>query len=608
MPLDNELIEDEQTDIGPNGKVNMPSPSDATMSMAESEASLSNSPKIIDKTDQEVTVLLPNQVQEYSPLTDFAPLSSSPVINITEEALDNKVVISTVNDVDPSTQPRKDFASALHFVASGINSSTLPLETRYDYVFEANLALQDAPVLRRQTTDEELVQEVMDGPFRLRSDNYPNIAQTLIERFKKRSADFAAKTRCLQSEYKALHLRWAANCRKLDQNLASQTVEPPSPTFRAPRRSNGFGDIVRSDLEMEQIIASLGNEDMTDPNVLAIRNMATIPDLISTDVDSHDISYLDDNGLIENPVQFFDTYSALGRWTEEEKELFLEKYGTYPKQFDVIASFLPGKTATQCIMFYYLHKKELLNFRAAVKKHGPKRKRGRKGGKGKGKGNALLADIMKPSRGQDGEDTGHRQMQQFGGMAAINGRKILSRRFIMQTGLSNEGNAGSFNVGNLSSGADITRNDGNPRLSKSRSESPEEVDDSAIVVDHRRKRSDKPMGSIVESDDVVVLSEKPKEKVKRPPGRPPKQPKQPVRGDETGPSVVPVKVTSYVWTKYEEAQYLKLVKEHGRDFRKVADGMPAKTELQCRNYFRKHRELERIAKEAEERLAKHSRS
>lgn len=609
-PLRGELNPDDRMEIGSDKRLDRTTPSDDILSMTESESPLPNSPIILDPKAHfsEVTIVSSTQVPESSPLTDFAPLSSSPVINIIEEAADVEIPapMPIVENFDRPTLPKTDLASALRqFVAGTINTKALPVETRYDYVFEANLALKDASAMRKQTSNKELVQDVMeDVQFQRRLETHSSVAQVLIEQFKKRSEDFAAKTRRLRAEYKTLHMRWVTNCRKLDQDLASQITLPPSPTFRASRRTAGFGDIVRSDLEMEQIIAALGNEDMTDPNVLAIRNTATIPDLLTSDCNNLDVSYLDDNGLIEDPVEFFDTYSALGRWTEEEKDLFLEKFGTYPKQFDVIASFLPGKTPTECIMFYYLHKKELLDFRAAVKKYGPKRKRGRKGGKGKGKGNALLADIMKPSRGQD-DDAGHRQMQQFGGMAAINGQKIISRRSLLK-GVQSGGGAGSLNMSNVPSSLDAAKNDAN---SKSRSESPEEVDDSAIVVDHRRTRSVKLVEPVpTETDVVVVSTEKSKEKIKRPPGRPPKQPRHPVRTEETSPSTAPVKVTSYVWTKAEEAQYLKLVKEHGKDFKKIAAGMPAKTELQCRNYFRKHREFERIAKEVEDKLARTSRT
>ncbi|KAF8524288.1 hypothetical protein BU17DRAFT_26064, partial [Hysterangium stoloniferum] len=261
-------------------------------------------------------------------------------------------------------------------------------------IFRDNHALQDTPISRNRTSNDKLVREIMDGPFRDRLEDHISVFRKLSERFAKRSEELAQKTQKLRAEYKAYHERWVVNCRKLDQNMASQGTEGlPLPTARVTRRSSNFGDSVRSDLEMEQIIASLGNEDMTDPNVLAIRNTAVIPDLINTvpfNVDNQ-VMYADDNGLVDDPMNAFNAYDSLGRWTHEEKDVFLKKYGIYPKQFGTIASFLPNKTPAQCIMFYYLHKKELIDFRLAVSKYGPKRKRGRK--TGKGKGNALLADI-----------------------------------------------------------------------------------------------------------------------------------------------------------------------------------------------------------------------
>ncbi|KAF8591315.1 hypothetical protein K439DRAFT_1327362, partial [Ramaria rubella] len=299
---------------------------------------------------------------------------------------------------ESASEAADDIAAALRVFAKAREGKDFQTRSeRYEPILRANHSLLDAPCTRITTSSDEVVHAMMKGSFQARIETHSAVAESLLERFKRRTEDMSTKTRRLRAEYKTYHDRWVANCRNLDQSMASsasQGVEGlPPPSGRVTRRSTNLGDAVRSDLEMEQIIASLGNEDLTDPNVLAIRNTAVIPDLISTDPSALNVTYKDDNGLVDDPEDMFNVYDALGRWTDEEKELYLEKYGIYPKQFGLIASFIPGKTSAQCVMFYYLHKKELIDFRAAIAKYGPKRKR--RGGRktGKGKGNALLADI-----------------------------------------------------------------------------------------------------------------------------------------------------------------------------------------------------------------------
>lgn len=154
-----------------------------------------------------------------------------------------------------------------------------------------------------------------------------------------------------------------------------------------------LGDAVRSDLEMEQIIASLGVEELTDPNHLALRNLATIPDMIS--VSQGEVKYLfdDTNNLVADPYRFYDTSAGIDAWTDEEKEVFLEQFAANPKQFGIIASFLPSKTASQCVTYYYLNKKKNIDFRKVISLYAPGKRR--RGGRrtDKRKGNALMADI-----------------------------------------------------------------------------------------------------------------------------------------------------------------------------------------------------------------------
>jgi len=211
-----------------------------------------------------------------------------------------------------------------------------------------------------------------------------------------RSAAVDRKVARLKAEYLELQSKWLEHCAKLDEEARANSPEDTIATSgRTTRRSAAtLGDAVRSDLEMEQIIASLGNEDLTDANHLSMRNAATLPDMISVARGYVDFVYDDTNNLVLDAPEFYRQRTGIDDWTEEEKQVFLKAYAAYPKQFGIIAESLPNKTAEQCVLFYYLHKKKHIDFRKVIQHYAPKT---RKGGRrtDKQRGNALLADIMR---------------------------------------------------------------------------------------------------------------------------------------------------------------------------------------------------------------------
>jgi hypothetical protein len=211
-----------------------------------------------------------------------------------------------------------------------------------------------------------------------------------------RRAAVDKKAARLKAEYLELQSKWLEHCAKLDEEAKANSPEDTITTSgRTTRRSAAtLGDAVRSDLEMEQIIASLGNEDLTDANHLSMRNAATLPDMISVARGYVDFVYDDTNNLVLDAPEFYRQRTGIDDWTEEEKQFFLKAYAAYPKQFGIIAESLPNKTAEQCVLFYYLHKKKHIDFRKVIQHYAPKT---RKGGRrtDKQRGNALLADIMR---------------------------------------------------------------------------------------------------------------------------------------------------------------------------------------------------------------------
>jgi len=240
--------------------------------------------------------------------------------------------------------------------------------------------------------------EIMDAArLRERNIKHRKLRSAVVDLFAQRQSRISTKAAQLKEEYLALHERWMEHCARLDdehKSGSSDEVAVPS-GGRATRRSTAIlGDAVRSDLEMEQIIASLGVEELTDPSYLAIRNVAKIPDMISVTQGSVQYLFDDTNNILDDPAEFYGASSRSDYWTEEERNIFMKEFAAHPKQFGVIAERLPNKTAAQCVTYYYLHKRQGIDFRKAVLQYGAGRRR--RNGKGaKQRGNALLADIRR---------------------------------------------------------------------------------------------------------------------------------------------------------------------------------------------------------------------
>ena len=270
-------------------------------------------------------------------------------------------------------------------------------EERVNPILMSNRAVATASPNAPVPSSDTLVQEVWAGQRAQETTKtfYSHVRDSLVANMTSRQETVDEKVVRLRKEYLALHREWIARCAELDN---SHRVDPAvgevaSVPARTTRRSAAvLGDAVRSDLEMEQIIASLGNDELYDPAHLALRNVAAIPDMISVTRGKVDAVFDDVNNTVDDPISFYDPSPGLAEWTDEEVETYKQRFAKYPKQFGHIAAGLANKTQAQCVQFYYLYKKALIDFREAVTTYGQSKRRrgGRKTDKKKG---GLLADI-----------------------------------------------------------------------------------------------------------------------------------------------------------------------------------------------------------------------
>ncbi|KAG5351564.1 hypothetical protein C0989_005814 [Termitomyces sp. Mn162] len=458
---------------------------------------------------------------------------------------------------------------------------------RVDPVLKTNQALA---ALSHQdmsdTTPEQVVKEISEGPARdKKMENFAMIKGSLVERFEERQNALTEKVQRLKQEYLSLHERWLAHCAALDEQNKAGVAEPEvvQPTGRTTRRSTAnLGDAVRSDLEMEQIIASLGNDEATDPNHLSLRNLATIPDMISVTHGKVDYTYDDTNHCVEDPAEYYGPHTGIDDWTEEEKKIFLDKFAAHPKQFGMIAEHLLNKTAAQCVDYYYLHKKKVIDFRKVISQYAPnKRKRGRTGKK---KGNALLADIRQHDAEVHGEiDSPRSSGRPSRGRKPIlplesrEGRKAPNSRRRSQLDMTPS--AGSATPtpepetrrrgGRRSTGGPVTA-----PLSRTVSVS---LDDG-------------------EEEMTEETSERPAKRTKRG-GRKVIKSAATVTDEPSDPEIKTVEFAEPIsrrksggngnqWSDEDKNLFLTLLAQHGDDFKRIAASMPNKTTSQVSNYYK----------------------
>lgn len=86
--------------------------------------------------------------------------------------------------------------------------------------------------------------------------------------------------------------------------------------------------------------------------------------------------YFDENMLVEDPVLAHNQFKQRIVWTDQEKQIFMEKYALHPREFKKIANSLPGKTIKDVIEYYhnYRIKLDLKKLEVAARSKGSKRR------------------------------------------------------------------------------------------------------------------------------------------------------------------------------------------------------------------------------------------
>ena len=327
----------------------------------------------------------------HSPSHDSLP-PDSPIIAPSSPLPTSPNALPKLHEIPPFSEAKTKAEALRIVVMTRLLCDRQTREERIGPVLMANLSIAAPLEVHPTATPAILFEKVLSGQvMQDRMEMFSKAKRALAGYVGQRQIMTDEKINRLREEYLSLQESWIEHCNALDekqrQSLASEQENQHS--GRTTRRTAAITDAVRSDFEMEQIIASLGVDDATDPNHLSLRNLAKIPDMISVTNGKVDYVFDDTTHLVENPKDYFAT--GIEDWTEAEKHTFLQKFGAHPKQFGIIADYLPNKTAAQCVDYYYLHKKRFIDFRKVVSQFAPNKRKRR--GMGRKKGNGLLADI-----------------------------------------------------------------------------------------------------------------------------------------------------------------------------------------------------------------------
>ncbi|XP_039627956.1 nuclear receptor corepressor 2 isoform X1 [Polypterus senegalus] len=140
---------------------------------------------------------------------------------------------------------------------------------------------------------------------------------------------------------------------------------------RVGQRSGGLStSALRSEHEVSEIIDGLTEQENSERQM---RQLAVIPPMLF-DAEQQRIKFINMNGLMDDPMKVYKDRQVMNMWSEQEKETFREKFIQHPKNFGLIASFLERKTVADCVLYYYLTKKNE-NYKSIVRRN--YRRRGR---------------------------------------------------------------------------------------------------------------------------------------------------------------------------------------------------------------------------------------
>ncbi|XP_053702775.1 nuclear receptor corepressor 1 isoform X3 [Synchiropus splendidus] len=134
---------------------------------------------------------------------------------------------------------------------------------------------------------------------------------------------------------------------------------------RVGQRGTGLSaTIARSEHEISEIIDGLSEQENNEKQM---RQLSVIPPMMY-DSEQRRVKFINMNGLMDDPMKVYKSRQFMNVWTEHEKEIFKEKFVQHPKNFGLISSYLERKCVADCVLYYYLTKKNH-NYKTLVRRN-----------------------------------------------------------------------------------------------------------------------------------------------------------------------------------------------------------------------------------------------
>jgi serine/arginine repetitive matrix protein 2 len=260
---------------------------------------------------------------------------------------------------------------------------------------------------------------------------HSRVAKLVAEVIKRENIEAEEKIASIRAEYLELDADWREQIKFLDRTMEKRGAAPRAyysappeleesdpatilnamaaplapatpideafPTRTNRRRGVTAGDGVLSEATYQEMLGAMQATLARQPEERAKRTTAKVPDMIP--VLERSVIFDDENDLVTDPLAFYDFQGvAEPIWTEHERALFLKRYLAWPKEFGKISSGIPGKSAEECVAYYYRTKKKV-GYKDLVHKRSGDRKKKGEPDKKSGKSSALLSDLnrLKPA-------------------------------------------------------------------------------------------------------------------------------------------------------------------------------------------------------------------
>ncbi|XP_028782100.1 uncharacterized protein LOC114738230 isoform X2 [Neltuma alba] len=195
-------------------------------------------------------------------------------------------------------------------------------------------------------------------------------AAAVREKFVERKRLARIKERVITLKFKALHHQWKEDmrllsvrkCRPKSQKKLEAGIRTTNNGFQKNRSSirsrisypgNNLSLVPTSEIN------NFASKLLSDPQVKVYRSALKMPALILDEKEKMILRFPCSNGLVEDPLAYEKERAMINPWTSEEREIFMEKFAAFGKDFRKISSFLDHKTTADCVEFYYKnHKSE----------------------------------------------------------------------------------------------------------------------------------------------------------------------------------------------------------------------------------------------------------